>query len=244
MIRDMVKKAAGLFMEFDDDGQAQIPSKPEEWNVMTATGPDGSAAQPPTPAPVPKTKTIEQIVREQPGPNLDEIKVPAEATGPAPAAQPAAPIVNADGSINFPSIYQLANLPKVPYTAEEILELFATLPADLPLDTKRATIRVTLAQMAKTLGVTTEQLVADASRKLAALAAYNDSFAKQAADYCSKADIEISTLEQQIDEKKKAIEAAKTQQTTMHEACVKESDRLDDVLEFFSLDVPPSKLAQ
>ena len=235
MIRETLKKAAGLFVEFEEDPNAPIPEPKsvEEWNVMTADAPQ----------PAKKSKTVEQIVKEQPGPNLDEIKVPESSTAIAPPIPPAEPVIAADGSIKFDSIYRLANLPNVAFTAEQILELFASLPADLPLDSKRATIRVTLGAMAKSLGVTTEQIVADASRKLAALAAYNDSFSKQATDYTAKAEIEIMTLEQQIAEKKKAIEDAKAKQSMMNEACTTESDRLDDVLEFFTMDVPPSKLA-
>lgn len=240
MIGNTLKKAAGLFFEFDEDPNAPV-AKPEEakedWNVMTADAPA---------APKSKVKTAEQIVREQPGPNLDEIKVPLEAATPAPTAAPvppAEPVIGPDGKINFDAIYSLAALPTVPFTAEQILELFGSLPADLPLESKRATVKVTVGAMAKTLGVTTEQIVADASRKLAALAAYNDSFTKQAEDYCAKADIEIMTLEQQIAEKRQAIEDAKAKQTSMYQSCMAEGDRLDDVLEFFSLDVPPSKLA-
>lgn len=235
MIRDTLKKAAGLFVEFEENPNAPIPdSKPkEEWNVMTADSPE---------PPKPKAKTVEQIVREQPGPNLDEIKVTHTAASSVPPI-PAEPVIRSDGSINFESIYKLANLPTVAFTAEQILELFASLPADLPLESKRATIRVTLGAMAKSLGVTTEQIVADASRKLAALAAYNESFSKQADDYSAKGEIEIMTLEQQIAEKKQAIQDAKAKQTSMREACTREGDRLDDVLEFFTLDVPPSKLA-
>ncbi|MBN9504242.1 MAG: hypothetical protein BGO01_01905 [Armatimonadetes bacterium 55-13] len=235
MIRETLKKAAGLFVEFEEDP-----------NKVSTSGYDPLEDPSPAPAPAPKAKTIEQIVREQPGPNLDEIKVPEEVATPVPAPEataPTEPVVRPDGTINFESIYSLAKLPTSPFTAEQILELFASLPADLPIDSKRATIKVTLGAMAKTLGVTTEQIVADASRKLAALAAYNESFTKQATDYCARAEIEIMTLEQQIADKKKAIEEAKAKQETMNEACVKESDRLDDVLEFFSMDVPPSKMA-
>lgn len=224
MIKETLKKAAGLFVEFEAE-----PEKPaENWNVMTADAPE----------PVVKTKTVEQIVKEQPGPNLDEIKVPAE----TPAA-PAEPVIRTDGSISFESIYKLAQLPAVPFSAEQILDMLATLPPDLPLDTKRASIRVMLGAMAKNMGVTTEQIVTDASRKLAALAAYNESFAKQAEEYASRAELEIQGLEQQIAEKRRAIEGAKAKQTRMNSACVAEGDRLDDVLEFFSLDVPPSKHA-
>lgn len=219
MIRDTLKKAAGLFVEFDPSETAM-------------------------PGP---TKTVAEIVRDQPGPNLDEIKVPdpqVQAPTDAEAPKPqATPVFGEDGSINFVSIYSLANLPSVPFTAEQILELFSSLPADLPLESKRATIRVTLNAMAKSMGVTTEQVVADASRKLAALSAYTESFAKQAEDYVSRAEIEIMTLEEQIATKRAAIEAAKGKKQKVNDACVAEGNRLDDVLEFFSLDVHPSKHA-
>ncbi len=233
MIRDTLKKAAGLFVEFAEDPNAAASSAPkEEWNVMTADTPEPER---------PRPKTVEQIVREQPGPNLDEIKIPA--TAPTPPATPVAPVIGPDGAVNFDSIYKLASLPTVAFTAEQILELFASLPNELPLESKRATIKVTLSAMAKSLGITTEQIVSDASRKLAALAAYNESFTKQAVDYVAKTDVEIMTLEAQIAEKREAILNAKSKQTSMNQACTAEVDRLDDVLEFFTLDVPPSKLA-
>lgn len=222
MIQNTLKKAAGLFVEFEEQ------PKPEAWNVMNAPAP--------TPA---EPKTVEQIVQEQPGPNLDQIKVEAQ---PA-AVAPAQPVLRPDGSVNFDAIYQLAKLPVVPFTAEQILELFATLPSDLPLESKRGAIRVTLGAMAKSMGVSTEQIVTDASRKLAALAAYNDSFEKQANEFVSKAELDILGLEQQIEDRRRAITEAKTKQLTMNQSCTAEADRLDDVLEFFSLDVPPSKHA-
>ena len=131
MIRDTLKKAAGLFVEFDETpGSSTTQSKPiEDWNVMTSD----------TLAPKKSNKTVEQIVKEQPGPNLDEIKVPEIAANPAPPVPPTEPVIGADGTVRFQSIYRLANLPTVPFTAEQILELFASLPADLPLDSKRAT---------------------------------------------------------------------------------------------------------
>lgn len=227
MIKDTLRKAAGLFVEFDEEKSTKPlePASAEEWNVMTAGAPEPA-----------KTKTVEQIVKEQPGPNLDEIKVPSE---PAPSE----PVIGADGAIRYDSIYRLAQLPTVPFSAEQILEMLATLPPDQPLDSKRASIRVMLGAMAKNMGVTTEQIVADASRKLAALAAYNESFAKQADEYVSRTELEIMGLEQQITDKRRAMEDAKAKQSKMTQACSTEADRLDDVLEFFSLDIPPSKHA-
>jgi hypothetical protein len=182
----------------------------------------------------PPTKTVEQIVREVQGPNLDQIKVPPEALPQA---------ANPDGTVNFQAIYQAANLPTVPFTAEQVLEMIHALPADLSLDTKRQMIRVSLNAMGKAIGATPENIVADASRKLAALAAYNEHLSALAIEYTTTAERKIAELQAQIEETRKAIAEAKAKQTLETQACATESDRLDDVLEFFSLDVPPSKYA-
>jgi hypothetical protein len=179
-------------------------------------------------------RTVEQIVRESPGPNLDEIK---------PAATLNVPVIDASGTVNFSAIYTMANLPASPFSAEQVLELLATLPAELPIDAKRATVKVTVNAMAKATGVNADAIVADASRKLAALAAYAKSYSEQATQFMTKGDAEITALQAEIEQKKRAIEDAKTKQATMVHACTAESDRLDEVLEFFSLDVHPSKYA-
>ncbi len=105
-------------------------------------------------------KTVEQIVRETEGPNLDAITVAASASPP---------VMTADGATDFSAIYRQANLPAAPFTAEQMLEMLASLPQELPLDTKRQTVKVTLGAMGKAIGATPETIVADASRKLAAL---------------------------------------------------------------------------
>jgi hypothetical protein len=225
-ISDTLKKAAGLFVEFDQSAEPAVaPTGPsmtdDEFKKMM-----GSTLVP--------GKTIEQIVKDSPGPNLDEIKVPAN-----PQAQPLRP----DGTIDFSAIYAMANVQDSAFTAEQLLELLATLPVELPLESRRQTVKITIQAMAKTVPVTPQIIVADASRKLAALAAYEDSYAKQASDFVSKSEAEIKALEAQIESKKAAIEDANAKHETMTKACTSEADRLDDVLEFFSLDVPPSKHA-
>jgi len=228
-IGDTLKKAAGLFVELDETEEPTPTATPS-----ATPRPIPSAA----PAPTPSRRTVEQIVREAPGPNLDEIKVPS-----TPAAQPG-PVITPEGSVDFNSIYQMAQLPSNAFGAEQVLELLNTLPAELPMETKRATLKVTLGAMAKTAsGVSAETIVADASRKLAALAAFADGYGKQAEEYTTKAELEIINLEQEIARRRQNITEAKARQAKISEACVAESDRLDDVLEFFSLDVPPSKYA-
>lgn len=233
-------------MEFDD-----APAKETKpWSVMDADGPAPAptparqAAPIPHPAPAPAlaptpapvaARTVEQLVRDTPGPNLDEIK---------PTASTAAPVIDDAGVVSFSTIYKLANLPGSPFSAEQVLELLGKLPQELPIEAKRATVNVTVNAMAQATGVTTDAIVADASRKLAALAAYAKSYADQASQFITKADAEITALQAQIEQKKLMIDNAKQKQAQMVHACTEESDRLDEVLEFFSLDVHPSKYAE
>ena len=216
-IRDKLKKAAGLFVE--------LP--PDEIEVPLSISVE---------APVPvHPRTVEQIVQATPGPNLNEIR--AEAT------KPNEPIIHADGSVNFPGIYRLASLPESAFAAEQVLEILASFPDGLPIETKRQTLRVTLNALTKSTGATPDGIVADASRKLAALASYSESYRAQAEQYVAKAELDILRLEAEIQARKQAIEDARNKQAQLTSACEKESDRLDDVLEFFSMDVAPSRMA-
>jgi len=215
-LRDNLRKAAGLFVEMPSEAPAEAE--------MTAdlAGP-------------PPARTVEHIVRDTAGPNLDEIQVPAEK---------AAAVATADGSVNFGELYQRAGLPAAPFTAEQMLDMLTSLPADLPLEAKRQTVKATMNAMGKAIGATAETIVTDASRKVAALSAYVDAMTRQSADFTARSEMEIATLQAQIAEKRKAIDTAKGQLQRVTATCNAEAERLDDVLEFFSLDVPPSKYAE
>ncbi|MGV3617787.1 MAG: hypothetical protein ACO1SV_20875 [Fimbriimonas sp.] len=234
-IGDTLRRAKGLFIESDEPEEST--SLLDEIARTPAPEPTEPPVPKPAPAPAPR-RTVEDIVREQPGPNLDEIKV----ASPTPVA-PAQPVIGPDGKVNFNAIYGLAKLPAAAFTAEQVLELLASLPAELPISAKRVTLKVTLEAMSKSMGVNSETVVADASRKLAALAAYSESYSEQAKVYMTKAEAEIANLEAEISRRKQGIEDARARQAQVQQSCVAESDRLDDVLEFFSLDVPPSKYA-
>lgn len=232
-ISETLRKAAGLFVELPPESESAAPPagaamSDEEFLKMMKSVPSAGAAKP---------KTVEQIVREQPGPNLDEIKVPEPAKA---QVQPLRP----DGTVDCNAIYGMANVTGSPFTAEQLLDLLATLPPELPLEARRQTVKITLQAMSKTVAVSPEVIVADASRKLAALASYAEGYSKQAADFVSKSEADIKTLEEQIEAKKGAIADAQKKREQMVTACTAESDRLDDVLEFFSMDVAPSKYAR
>jgi hypothetical protein len=217
-IKNALKKAASLLVEF--------PEEPEE-------NPNADL-EAMTESPKSVTKTVEQIVQAAPGPNLSDITIPEEkvASSIAPG-----------GAVNFQNIYNNAGLTPAPFTAENALEVIASLPPELPLSVKRSTVQATLSAMGKAMGVNTETVVADASRKLAALSAYEDMLTHQTEGYVSKLSEEIKTHEERIAALNGEINKTKQLLTSALDACNKEGDRLDDVLEFFTLDVGVSKNA-
>ncbi len=230
-IRDTLRKAASLFVEMPPAEKAPAAIATMSDAEFLASLPKTAAASPPN------AKTVEQIVRESPGPNLDEIK-------PQVQEQPAnVPVLLENGTLSYSAIYQMAKLPNEPFTAENVIELLAQLPAELPIQAKRATLKITLEAMSKTSGASTEKVIADASRKLAALASYAESYQAQADKFVGLASTEIQKLEEQISERKRSIEEAKTKAQQVASGCKAEADRLDDVLEFFTMDVAPSKFA-
>ena len=219
-LSDALKKVKGFLIETEPGDEEPVSATP-------------FPAAPNAPAPK-ATKTLEQIAREQPGPSLDEIKVPAT---------PTQPVERTDGSVDYGAIYAVAGLPAAAFTAEQVLEILASLPEALPLEAKRATLKVTLNAMSATMGVTPETVVADASRKLTALGQFANTYSGDAVAYVQKAEADIARMEADIAKRREGIENAKRRQAHMVEACNVEADRLDDVLEFFSMDAGSSKLA-
>jgi hypothetical protein len=232
-LRSTLRKAAGLLVELPPDPPGDAPpATAAELDQLLAELESNSP--PPPGGPAGPTKTVEQIVRDAAGPNLDEIQVTASAL---------APVVAPDGKVDFSPIYQQSGLPASPFTAEQMLEMLTSLPPELPLDTRRQTVKVTLGAMGKTIGATPETIVTDASRKLAALAAYEERLTQETTEFVSAAELEIAALQAQIEQKRAAIQVARQKLDQTSRMCDSESDRLDEVLEFFSLDVPPSKYA-
>ncbi len=213
-----LKKAAGLFVE------------------ITPTVDDDAALADPladTPPPPPETKTVETLVQEAPGPALHEVTVP-------PAASSAA--LSNDGQVNFPALYQAAGLPTTPITAEQMRDTIAGLPGT-DREVKRQTVKVIIANMGKTLGASPETIVTDASRKLAVLHKYTEQLKSTTNAAAQAAQQQIAALKKEIAEKEQIVAAAQQQVTTVTAICQQEAEHLDEVLEFFSLDVPPSKYA-
>jgi hypothetical protein len=228
--KNTLRKAASLLVELPPEEQQAGGAGGGSVDELFAQLEKDAAEQGGRPG---NSKTVEQIVRDAEGPNLEEIRVTSARGLP----------LTADGSPDFQALYKAAGVPEPTLTAEKVLEMLASLPKELPLETRRQTVRVMLSAVDKTVGASPDTLVADASRKLAALASFVETLTRETDSFTSTTEADIATLEAQIDEKRKAILAARQQLARGSEVCAAESDRLDDVLEFFSLDVAPSKYA-
>ena len=181
----------------------------------------------------PRTKSVADIARETDGPDLDKVHVDGAQL----------PAVEADKPLDFPAIYRAAKLPETGFGAEQMLETLASLPQELPLETKRATVKAMLSTIGKTTGATPETLVADASRKLAALNSFAAFMERKTNDSIAAGEAQIAELQAQVEAKRTDLLNARTELARVHQSCETEGHRLDDVLEFFSLDQGASKYA-
>lgn len=254
-LSNMMRKAAGLLVEMPPEsaetfdhraaaplGEGDLPDLdlPAEARLSSSLASSLSASPASSRTGAMQPKSIEQIVREAKGPNLDEVKV--DATQLAESIAAPGGILSGD-TLDFAAIYRAAKLVETAFGAEQMLETLGSLPAELPLETRRATVRAMLSTLGKSTGATPESVVADASRKLAALESFENFMAKKTADSVAQSEREIGELEKQIDAKRQLIQKAKGELLKVSKGCEIESGKLDDVLEFFSLDVGASKYA-
>lgn len=246
-LQDALRRAAGLLVELPPDAPREngdelldeVLAKAATQSSSGVAGQGGASGSASGMSTRPsQTKTVEQIVHDADGPDLDQIKAGVAASSPS-GASPS----EAGKALDTPAIYAAAKLPSAPFSAEQMLDMLASLPSELPLETRRQTVKVTLGALGKTMGASPETIVADASRKVAALAAYSEHLTKRTNEFSQNGEKEIEGLQAQIEAKRKALQDARHQLAQSTEKCRAEADRLDDVLEFFSLDVPPSKYA-
>jgi hypothetical protein len=247
-ITDKLRRIADLFVDTSDIAPPEPQPTPasvggdttmddldkklaeiERKSKAIGTSPQTAPAAPQTPP-----KTIAEVVRQSAGPNLDEITVSAEST--AGALLP-------DGAVDVGAIYAAAKLPTVSFTAEQTLEMLEKLPTNLPIEIKRQMMQAMLLTMGASMGASAETIVADASRKLAALAAYTSDLQRVTADRMQYAEEEIKTLEARIEEQRQIIANSRVQVESVQKQCEQVADHLDDILEFFSLDTAGSKYA-
>ncbi|MEK6409797.1 MAG: hypothetical protein AABN34_22965 [Acidobacteriota bacterium] len=215
-MRDKFRKAAGYLIEFaPDEAKAEDSIGPKPNNLLAERKQATKlTAKKPT-----RSRNVEQFVRQVEGPS------PGDASTPPP-------LVTKDGKVDFSAIYQQANLPAVPFTAEQMLEILLSLPPELASDTKRLTVKATLNTLGRSLGATEETIVADASRKLAALAAHSENISRQTTEYITNVQMKITALQARVEEKHNTIEGTRQKLIQFTQMCQVESQHLEDLLRF------------
>ncbi|MBI3945783.1 MAG: hypothetical protein HY321_07680 [Armatimonadetes bacterium] len=173
----------------------------------------------------PRQVTLEDVVREAPGPNLDQV-----------AFETLPEATRADGGVDRQRIYAEAGVQPLDaedarlLTAEEVIEKLRVLPETMPLEQRRQTIGMIL----EALGQSPRDILADAAIKIEALAAYEDAHERQVARQSQQTEQEIAALMAQIEEKRQALQSARVRHQQVAAECEAEAERLKRLTEMFA----------
>ncbi len=227
-LRDLARKGLGLFVELEDEAPAGAPSPP----ARSAGGPGSDAAA----MQQLRSRSVGDLLKELEGPEPEQIE---QAVGTAVAAAPTAPTIQ-DGHLDFTAIYGQAQIPAQAFGAEQTLELIQSYPPDMALPVRRQALDAALKTMGRAMNITKESIVADASRKLNALAAYVEAAQRQRDAAVSAAQERFAQLQAQLQAEQAKAAAADQQFRAVVQQCEAEGQRLDQVQEFLTLDAPPA----
>lgn len=231
-LRDAMRKAASLIVELPPE---EIPLNLKSSDIDlddwpdTDLPPDARLPDDMRSGDVAASQTIAQLVQKADGPDLHQIQINEDV-----------PNVIGENALDFGEIYAAAKLPPTQFGAGEMLNVLRSIPDEVPLQTKRVTVKAVLGGMAS-MGASTENIVADASRKLAALDAFHGFMERKTSETIETSERVIAELESQIGARRQAIQNAQTELARVTQGCESEADKLDEVLEFFSLNNERSK---
>ena len=190
---------------------------------------------PPPPEPVPQSSwdeldgALKIQERREERQRLNSVPVAAST-----AADSGESPVDADGLINFEVLYTQAGVLTVPFTAEQALDMLSHMPAGVSEEARQQVINVTLAALGRSVGGTPEAIVADATRKQAALQKFRQTRGDQLVELTSTAEERIVDLQGEIAKSQAIIEKAKRQYQILSDACAAQETQMDKVVDFFS----------
>jgi len=236
-LRDVMKK----FVVIDEQGappavdpteydQPEPPPAPSP--AYTAPPPPPQAYAPPQPPPpAPPAYEPPPTYVSPPSPTLPPtvlLRQPAADPAPAPAAP--APALSGD---ELAAIYQQAGIPQIAWGAEEALGFIA----DQPVEEPDATVRRNLLGCIRTLrrtfpGLTPDTVAEDARLKSAALTSSSGEQSAKLAKFVADTEREIGALREQIQQRLRAIDAAKTKDLQTAQRLRDHAERLKKVEEF------------
>jgi len=190
---------------------------------------------PPPPEPIPQAAydELDGALKIQERREARQRLTPAPPPPSAQSGEQDSP-VDADGMVSFDRLYAQAGVPVVPFTAEQALDMLRNMPPGVSDDSRQQIINVTLAALGRSVGGTPEAIVADATRKQAALQAFRQTRGDGLADLTTAAEARIADLQREIAQSQALIAQAKHQYEALSQSCEAEGARLDTVVDFFS----------
>lgn len=162
-----------------------------------------------------------------------EVRSSARSSSTPLPSPPAPPPTSPTSDFDVSDIYRQMGISPAPFTAEQARELLDRLPEELTFDLKRQVASQVLRAKTATLSMPPTAVVEDARRKVDALNGAVERISGQVADFISTTEDEITHLQEEIQEKHKAIEEAQVQEQQLIQVCRLEAERLRAVLEFF-----------
>lgn len=219
---------------------------PTMGSAASAPRPPAPAPEPrpvvPPPPPVPKSipdtdalRTIVQnAVRDSEGSTLQAVRLSGGSGAPA---------LMIGENLNFPALYEKVGVPDPSFSAEQMLVMLGKLPSGMPLEMKRETVNVTLEMLGKKINTTEESIVGDTNKKMTTLASFAQEYERKTKERVAQGEAEIADLLAQVEAKRQAVAAANKRLGTIQEVCVVETERLNEIMEFFKTN-PPALVAQ
>ena len=202
-IRDRIRKAAEVFVEFQPDGdKGELP------NRLPGTDP---------------ARDIASFSAAQ-GQRMPRSKVEsAHSTFPQCL----------DVNVDIASIYKRAQLPQARVTAEQVIKILASIPADLPPSAKQQSGIAMIKTMAEALGITPESVIEDARLKLRAISDYLGEVSQDSSRVVNGANNDIADMRSRIEEAEAAIQNVQRIESEIENRFAKETDQLRRVVAFF-----------
>jgi hypothetical protein len=167
--------------------------------------------------------------KKEPGRPVEKVTPTAV---PTPALLSASAVEQPD-DLDLSDIYEQERISPAPFAAEQALELLDALPKELTPETRRQVFNELLRARST---VPPEVVLEDARRKVGALTASVTAIPGQVTDFVAALETEIAHLENQIREKREAMEQAQTQQRRITQKCQAEIERLTVVLRLLGAD--------
>ena len=137
-----------------------------------------------------------------------------------------------DSELDFAELYAHFGIVRAAFSAEQLAQIIANLPDELDADGRRETVRAVLGAL-EAQGVTPEKVVADATRKIAAINAAIGQIEARANENVENLEARIADLQQQLDAARREIIETRTRQSRLKHECEDKLGQMTTTREFF-----------